>query len=356
MTLRPYGRNKMKIIKIGDRFIGENHPCFIILELGVNFKDMNEARRLVDKAVEIGADAVKFQTFHAKTLAIKDAVLYDGRGVVNQYEEALGSEDRQTDAFQAELIRYAQSKKIIVFSTPSHYSDIDLLNRIGGIPAFKFGSDDLTNIPLLKYAARFGKPIFLSSGVSTLSDIDEAVRAVKAEGNEQIILFHCVSQYPAKPEDINLRTMEALQRAFDIITGLSDHTTGTAISIAAAALGAKVIEKHFTLNRNEPGPDNFFSMEPDAMKQIIDGIREVESAMGTHIKAIRKAEEPMVVNFHKSIFALKDIEPGEAVSDKNIDLLRPLQGIPAKYYDIVCGMAPRKKILKGRALQWEDFK
>lgn len=346
----------MKAVKVGDRFIGEKYPCFIILELGVNFKDMQEAKKLVDTGIEIGADAVKFQTFHAETIAMKGAILHDGRGLVDQYEEALGSEDRLTDEFQTELIHYAQRKGAVTFSTPSHFKDIDLLNKIGNVHAFKFGSDDLTNLPLLKYAARSGKPIFLSSGVSTLGQVDDAIRCIRKEGNEQILLFHCVSQYPSKAEDMNLRTMQTLQCAFDIPVGLSDHTEGIAVSISAAALGAKLIEKHFTLDCLAEGPDNFFSMEPGPMQQIIDGIREVEVAMGVSFKDIRKVEEPMVVNFHKSLFAIKDIEAGENISKENVDILRPLKGIPAEYYDTVCGMTPKRRIPKGQAIKWEDFK
>jgi N,N'-diacetyllegionaminate synthase len=346
----------MKTVKVDEHLIGEDYPCFIVLELGVNFQSMTEAKRLLDTAIEIGADAVKFQTFHAKTIAMRGTILYDGRGQIDQYEESLESEDRLTEEFQTELIRYAQSKGITTFSTPSHFTDIDLLNRIGGIPAFKIGSDDLTNLPFLKYAAKFGKPIFLSSGVSTIGDIDEAIKTIQAEGNDQILLFHCVSQYPAKAEDMNLRTIQTLRQAFDVPVGLSDHTEGIGVSIGAVAMGAKIIEKHFTLDRSAPGPDNFFSMEPGPMKQIIDGIREVEAAMGVPFKDIRKVEKPMVVNFHKSIFAIEDIGQGEPISEKNVEILRPLQGIPAKYYDIVCGMKPTKPIPKGRALQWSDFK
>ncbi len=346
----------MKTVKVGNRTIGEGFPCFIALELGVNYKDMAEAKKLVDAGVSIGADAVKFQTFHARTIAMEGAILYDGRGIVDQYQEAMGSEDRLTDEFQTEIIRYAQEKGVSVFSTPSHFSDIDLLNKIGNVHAFKFGSDDLTNLPLLRYAAKIGKPIFLSSGVATMGQIDEAIRAIRHEGNDQILLFHCVSQYPAKPSDMNLLTMQTIQKAFDVPVGLSDHTEGTAVSIAAAAMGAKIIEKHFTLDRKAPGPDNFFSMEPAKMKEIIDGVREVESAMGISYKDIRKSEEPMVVNFHKSVFAIKDIMPGEAITGKNVDILRPLTGIPAKYYDVVLGMKPVRKIQKGQSLKWEDFK
>ena len=346
----------MKVVKIGDRLIGEGQPLFIILELGVNFKDLAEAKKLIDAGVATGADAVKFQTFHADTVAMQGAVLQDGRGDVDQHAELLSSEDRLTDDFQAELLRYTRSKGVVTFSTPSHINDVALLNRIGGAQAFKFGSDDLTNLPLLRHTARFGKPILISSGVSTLAQIDEAIRTIRSEGNEQIMLFHCVSQYPADPKDINLNTMVTLQRAFDVPVGLSDHTEGVAVAIAAAALGAKLLEKHFTLDRAVPGPDNFFSMEPGPMKTIIDGIRDVEKALGVPYKEIREAEKPMVVNFHKSIFATQDIEAGAPVTADKISILRPFIGIPAKDLDVVLGMCPRRRVKKGQALQWEDFK
>ena len=192
--------------------------------------------------------------------------------------------------------------------------------------------------------------------MSTLAQVDEAISAIRGEGNDQILLFHCVSRYPAKPSDMNLRTMQTLQRAFDVPVGLSDHTEGIVVSIAAAVLGAKLIEKHFTLDRTAEGPDNFFSMEPGPMKQIIDGIREAEAALGVPYKTIRKVEESMVVNFHKSIYALEDIKPGETVTEKNTDILRPLQGIEAKHAEVVRGMRPSHLIKKGQALRWDDFK
>lgn len=343
------------IVKIEDRIIGEGQPCFVILELGVNFKTLDEAKQLIDAGVSTGADALKFQTFHAWTTAMKGATLYDGRGLVDQYEEFLESESLQTEEFQSEIMAYARSKGVVTYSTPSHARDVDLLNRLG-VPAFKFGSDDLTNLPLLRYAARFNKPIFLSSGVSTIGDADEAIRVIRKEGNDRILLFHCVSQYPARPADMNLRTMQTLERAFGIPVGISDHTEGIAVSIAAAVLGAKMIEKHFTLDRSVPGPDNFFSMEPGPMKQIIDGIREIEQALGVPVKDIRKSEEGMIVNFHKSVFAVKDIEPGEPITRDKLEILRPLKGIPAKYFDIVLGMRPTVRIRAGEALQWDDFK
>lgn len=346
----------MKTVRIKGREVGAGHPCFVILEVGVNYKDMAEARRVVDAGVEIGADAVKFQTFHAKTIAMKGAILFDGRGKVDQYAEAAASEDRLTDEFQTEIIRYAQSKGVAVFSTPSHPKDVDLLERIGGLDAYKLGSDDLTNLPLLRYTASRGKPMFISSGVSTLAQIDEAIATIRAAGNDQILLFHCVSQYPAQPKDMNLRTIETLRRAFDIPIGLSDHTLNTHVAVGASALGIDMLEKHFTLSRTEPGPDNFFSMEPGPMKAIIDGIREVEAALGVGQKAVRPVEREMIKNFHKSVFAMRDLPAGRPVSAEDVDVLRPLIGIPAKDYDLVIGMAPTRPVKAGEALQWDHFK
>lgn len=345
----------MNPVKIGDVLVGDGQPCFIILELGVNFDDLAGARRLVDAGAATGASALKFQSFHAATVAMKGAFLFDGRGKVDQYEECLESEPKQTEEFQREILRYAAATGLPAFSTPSHPRDIDMLERIG-VPAFKFGSDDLTNLPLLRYAAKTGKPIIISSGVSTLGQIDDAIRAIRAAGNDQICLFHCVSQYPANPKDMNLRTMQTLKLAFGIPVGLSDHTEGVGVSIAAAALGANLIEKHFTIDRGVPGPDNFFSMEPGPMKTIVDGVREAESALGTPIKDIRPAERDMVKNFHKSIFAVRDIAAGEAVTPAHVEVLRPFIGMPAKDLDTVVGLRAARAIKKGSALQWDDFK
>lgn len=345
----------MNPVKIGGILVGDGQPCFVILELGVNFDDMDGAKKLVDAGVATGASAIKFQSFHAETVAMKGAILYDGRGKVDQYDECLSSEDRQTEEFQTAILRYAASKGVPAFSTPSHPRDVEMLERIG-VPAYKFGSDDLTNLPLLRYTAKKGRPIILSSGVSTLAQIDQAIRTVREAGNDQICLFHCVSQYPASAKDMNLRTMVTLKKAFGIPVGLSDHTEGVGVAIAAATLGANLLEKHFTLDRSVPGPDNFFSMEPGPMKTIVDGIREAEVALGTSVKAVREAERDMVKNFHKSVFAVKNIAAGEVVTAEHVEILRPYIGMPAKDYDIVIGMAPRRDIKKGEALQWDAFK
>ena len=345
----------MKVVKIGDRLIGEGQPLFIILELGVNFKDLAEAKKLIDAGVATGADAVKFQTFHADTVAMQGAVLQDGRGDVDQHAELLSSEDRLTDDFQAELLRYTRSKGVVTFSTPSHINDVALLNRIGGAQAFKFGSDDLTNLPLLRHTARFGKPILISSGVSTLAQIDEAIRTIRSEGNEQIMLFHCVSQYPTDPKDINLNTMLTLQRAFDVPVGLSDHTEGVGVAIAAVALGAKLIEKHFTLDRSAPGPDNFFSMEPGPMKTIIDGIRDVEKALGVPYKKSARPRSRWSSTSTSRSSPLRTSRPARRSPPTRSASCAPSSASPPRTStsSSACAAPPRQE---GQALQWEDFK
>lgn len=345
-----------KTVLINGRPIGSGHPCYFILEGGVNFDDLKGAEALIDSAVAIGADCIKFQTFHAKTTTVPTTKLQDGRGEIDQYQEFEESESKQTPEVQKHLFDYCQKKKITSFSTPSHFNDVDALEKYAKLPAYKLGSDDLTNIPLIQYVARLGRPMIISSGVSHISEIDEAIRAIREEGNNDIVLLHCISQYPTNPKDINLRMMQTLMTTFDVPVGLSDHTMTTSVAMAAAALGACVIEKHYTLDRDAPGPDNFFSMLPDEMKTIIDGVREIESALGSPYKTIVDAEQEMRAVFKKSLHATRDITPGEVLSLDNVDILRPTGGLDPKYHKDVIGMKVTKKIVAGEAITWDCFK
>ena len=342
-----------KYVTIDGREIGPDRPCYVMLEAGVNFDDMRQARELIDAAAGIGADCIKFQTFHAGTTVVRNAHLQDGRGVINQYDELKESEDRQTREFQQGLFSYARTKNITAFSTPSHRRDVDMLEGAASPPAYKIGSDDLTNIPLLKYVARLKKPMIISTGVSYMTEIDQALRVICGEGNDDIILLHCVSQYPAQPKDINLLMMSSLEKAFGRPVGLSDHTMTTSIPIAAAAMGACVIEKHFTLKRDHPGPDNFFSMMPEEMEMIIKGIREVEAARGCGYKTVVDAEKEMRAVFRKSIHAVRLIRKGEILSDDNVDILRPADGLEPALLPYIMGKPVHKDIAEGEAITWE---
>ncbi len=345
-----------KKVIINGRSIGKGCPCYILLEAGVNFDDIEEAKVLVNSAVDIGADCVKFQTFHAETTVAKGAKLKDGRGTVDQYAEFTESEGKQGEELQKGLFAYAKSKNITSISTPSHFNDVDLLERIANPPAYKLGSDDLTNIPLLKYIAGFKKPMIISSGVSYLSEIDEAIRAIREVGNDDIILLHCVSQYPADPKDVNLRTMQTLMNTFDVPVGLSDHTQTTSIALAGVAMGACLIEKHFTLDRKNPGPDNFFSMLPAEMEIVIKGIREIELAMGSFYKKIIPAEKEMRLVFKKSIYAISDIEKGQMITEKNVDVLRPEEGLAPALLSHIYGFKVNRKIFAGEPITWDCLK
>ena len=343
-------------VAIDNRSVGKNCACYIVLEGGVNFDDFEGAIKLIDTAVLVGADCIKFQTFHAPTTVSKGATLQDGRGIIDQHEEFLESEEKQTEEFQRQLFEYASSKRIASFSTPSHFNDVDLLEKVADPPAYKLGSDDLTNIPLLQYIARLKKPIIISSGVSYLSEIDTAIRAIKEEGNNDIILLHCISQYPSQPEDMNLKTMQTLSKTFDVPVGLSDHTMTSSIPMAAVALGACIIEKHFTLDREAPGPDNFFSMLPQEMELIIKGIRQIEKAIGNPHKDVIRAETEMRAVFRKSIRATREIKKGETITKENADVLRPTGGLEPYLVRQVYGMKAKHAIAVGEPVTWDCFK
>jgi len=298
--------------KIGDELIGEEEPCFIIAEAGVNHNGSVElAKKLIDAAKDAGADAVKFQTFKAESVVVKDAQKAEYQkettGEGSQYVMIKKLELAEEDF--RELADYAEKKDIMFLSSPFDKDSVDLLHELD-VPAFKVGSGEITNLPLLRYIAKKGKPIILSTGMSTLGEIEEALDVIRSEGVEDIILLHCVSNYPARIEDVNLRAMGTLKQAFKLPVGFSDHTLGITAPIAAVALGACVIEKHFTLDRNLPGPDHRASLEPDELKEMVKAIREVEKALGNGIKKPTKEEEKIKKVAGRSIVAKVDISKG----------------------------------------------
>jgi len=281
-------------IDIAGRKVGPGHPSFIIAEAGVNHNgDIGLAKQLIDAAVDAGADAVKFQTFKAENVVLKTApkARYQKEttdAAESQYEMLRKLELTAQDF--VELKNYCDRGNILFMSTPHDQESINTLDELG-VEVFKVGSGDITNIPYLKHMARKGKPIILSTGMSYLSEVDEAVRIIQDAGNEQLILLHCVSNYPADPSDVNLHAMETMRKAFAVPIGYSDHTLGIEIPIAAVAMGACVIEKHFTLDRQLPGPDHRASLEPPELKAMVDGIRKVEQALGDGRKMPASSEE-----------------------------------------------------------------
>ena len=345
-------------IKIAGHTVGPGNPVFIIAEAGVNHNGSLEmAKRLVDAAVKAGADAVKFQTYKTENVVSKTApkARYQEETTdlaESQYEMLKKLELTEQDF--AELVDYCKQRDILFISTPHDQESIDTLEELGG-NVFKVGSGDITNIPYLRYMAGKGKPIILSTGMSTLGEVEEAVNTIFSGGNQDLILLHCVSNYPAAVEDCNLRAMRTLETAFDLPVGFSDHTLGIEVSIAAVAMGAKVIEKHFTLDKEMPGPDHKASLEPGELSAMVNGIRKIEKALGNGIKKPAKRETDTIKVSRKSIVAKMDITKEEILTADHLTIKRPGTGIKPGYFDSIVGKKARRDIAADAVLFWEDI-
>jgi len=334
----------MDKIKLADKLIGEGEPCFIIAEVGSNHDgSLETAKTLIKIAKNAGADAVKFQTFKAEKKVSK-RMLPRMFNVLKRYE--LKTE------WHPELKGLADKLGIPFLSTPFDEESVDLLDDMD-IPAFKVASSDLTHLPLLRHIAKKAKPVILSTGGANLAEVEEAISAIKNEENEKIILLHCVMDYPAKTEDANIQAMITLRDAFHLPAGYSDHSLGTIVSLAAIAIGASIIEKHFSLDRSLPGPDHPFALEPDELKQMIRNIRLLERALGDGIKRMTANERNIVPIGRRSLIASRDIPKGTTLSREMIKILRPAKGIAPKHLDLVLGRKAKIDIPEGEPIRWE---
>lgn len=346
------------MINIGNRYIGRKYSTFIIAEAGVNHNgDIEVAKRLIDVAVETGADAVKFQTFNVDDLVTKNAPKAKYQQETTDEKESQYKMLKKLELSKEEhliLKEYCQQKNIIFMSTPFDFSSVDLLEEIG-IQAFKVGSGDLTNLPLLEYIAQKNKPIILSTGMSNLGEVEEAVNTILDTGNKDLILLHCVSNYPTEFKDVNLRAIQTLGNAFKLPVGYSDHTPGIEIPIAAVAMGAKVIEKHFTLDKNMEGPDHKASLNPEELKEMVKSIRNVEKSLGDGIKRCMDSEKDTRKVARRSLVAKRDLKAGEVLTEDNIGIKRPGTGIKPKYYNKITGHKINKDIYHDTLFQWEDI-
>lgn len=347
----------MKTIKIGDRLVGNGEPCFIITEVGVNHNgDVELAKKLIDVAKDAGADAVKFQTFKAENVVTKNAPKADYQvknTELNESQYDMIKKLELTEEEFKELYRYAKNKGIMFLSTPFDFESADFLEEMG-VPAFKISSTDLTNLPFLEYVAEKGKSIILSTGMGTLGEIEEAVTTIRHAGNEDIVLLHCITSYPAKFESLNLRAIQTLRAEFKLPVGFSDHSLGIYAPIAAVALGAVVIEKHFTLDKNLPGPDHKASLNPEELKEMIKAIRLVESALGDGIKRLTSEEEEIKKVARRSIVAKVDIPKGNVITKEMITFKRPGIGLPPKHYREIIGKKARRNIKADELIYWWD--
>ena len=348
----------MKKITIGDRVVGEGEPCFIIAEAGSNHnRDFNQALRLIDVAKDAGADAVKFQTYSAETLYSKKTpkMSYLKKKGLSSEQESVWELLKRIEIpreWHKDLAKYCGEKEIIFLSTPFDLEAVDELDEVS-VPAFKIASFEITHFPLLRYVARKRKPIILSTGMANLSDIEKALDVIYAEGNHEIILLHCAINYPPRHEDIHLRAMDTMRQAFQLPVGFSDHTMEITADIAAVALGACVIEKHYTLDRKLPGPDHPFALEPAELKQMVNAIRNTENALGLPIKKHTEAEEEMYMLGRRSLVAACFIPKGTIITKEMIAVKRPGYGIPTEMMGVIIGRSAKVDIDEDDILTWE---
>lgn len=349
------GRLRKKIA-IGNKAIGKDEPTFIIAEVGSNFNTLDEALKSIDAAVDCGVDAVKFQTFRADTVTKRD-IHFPKETAGGQDQYKLFKKYELSEEWHREIFKYAKEKGIIAFSTPGHQTDVDLLERIG-VPLYKVGSDDCTNLPFLKYIAEIGKPVIVSTGMANLAEVVEAVETVLSAGNEQLIILHTVSNYPIKDMgQVNLKAIQTLRQAFndEILVGYSDHTTSLTVPVAAVTLGACVYERHFTIDKKLDTPDAFLSADPAEMKAIVESIRELEQALGDGVKQPASSEKDMRRDTRKSIIAKESIKRGEEITADKVIIKRPAYGIEPKYLDIVVGREATVDIEEDEIITWDKI-
>lgn len=345
------------VFKIGNKEIGEDSPAFIIAELSANhMNDFDIAVKTIEAIAESGADAVKFQTFTPDTITlncdneyfhIKQGTVWDGQLLYDLYEDAYMPWD-----WQPKLKKIAEDLGLIVFSSPFDKTSVDFLEDMD-VPAYKIASFEITDIPLIKYVASKNKPIIISTGIAEKEDIELAIETCLKEGNDKIAILKCTSSYPAPYEEINLKTINDMEKKFNTTVGLSDHTLGDEIAIAAVTLGAKIIEKHFILDKKLGGPDCEFSMEPQEFKKMVTAIRNTEKALGTVSYNLsdktRKNRE-----FSRSLFVVKDIKKGGLITEENVRSVRPGFGLHPKYLEEVLGKKAKKDLEKGTPFK-RDF-
>lgn len=346
------------MIKVQNKKISEDGPCFIIAEIGVNHNGNKKlAKKLIDNASRAGADAVKFQLFKAEKLITKNAekAKYQKETTnsgESQYEMLKKLELQNEDFIY--LSQYANNKNIVFLSSAFDYESIDFLDKLN-VPAYKIPSGELTNLPLLKYIANKKKPIILSTGMSTIVEIDKALNTLRQKGTDDIALMHCVSNYPTDIKDVNLRAIGTLKEKFNVPIGFSDHTLGITISFAAVAYGACIIEKHITLDKKLPGPDHKASIEPKELKKMVNGIREIEMAMGNGEKIPNFEEEKIKKLVRKSIVSSKKIPKGTLINESMISIKRPGTGISPEYFEKIIGKRTLVDIEEDELITWEKI-
>jgi N-acetylneuraminate synthase len=345
-------------LSIAGHRIGPNQACFVIAEAGVNHNgDTGLALRLIDAAADAGADAVKFQTFSAERLASAVA------GMADYQKRNTGQDISQLEMLKAleldeaswpDLLARCRARGIVFLSSPFDELAADLLDRID-VPAFKIPSGEITNSPYLAHIARLQRPMIVSTGMATMAEIATALDTIAAAGNPPVVLLQCYSDYPSRPEDQNLRVMASLEKAFGVPVGFSDHTEGFTVTVAAAALGACVIEKHFTLDRAMPGPDHRMSLEPGELAQMVAAVRAAQAALGDGVKQPRGSELETRSHARKSIVAAANIREGEVLTERNLAIRRPGSGLAPATLPLLIGRRARHAIAAGSLITLDSL-
>jgi pseudaminic acid synthase len=346
-------------LEINKHKIGNTFPVYIVAELSANHRQkLDEATKLIRAAKEAGADAVKLQTYTPDTLTIpSDApefqisggTPWDGKTLYNLYSEAYMPWE-----WQPKLKKVADDLRIDLFSTPYDKTAVDFLEEMG-VPAYKVASFEIVDIPLIEYISSKKKPIIISTGMATLSEIEEAVQATQKAGATQIALLKCTSAYPSTPEEMNLRTIPHIAKKFRLPVGLSDHTMGIAVPVGAVALGACIVEKHFTLSRSVPSPDSAFSLEPQEFGAMVEAIRTAEKALG-EVNYEVSEQEAKSRAFRRSLFVVEDMKEGEVFAEENVRSIRPGYGLHPRYLKDVLGQRAKRDIQRGTPLSWEHVR
>ncbi|KIL49942.1 pseudaminic acid synthase [Jeotgalibacillus soli] len=345
------------MIEIGTKKIGKSVKPFIIAEMSGNHnQSLERALRLVELAAEAGADAVKLQTYTPDTMTLdihtgeflieNDTNLWKGQSLYNLYKEAYTPWEWHKTIFD-----HCKEYGMVAFSSPFDETAVDFLETLD-VPAYKIASFENVDIPLIKKVAATGKPIIISTGMASVAEIDEAVRSVRAQGNDQIILLKCTSTYPAAPENSNIETIPHMKDLFGTEVGLSDHTMGVGTAIAAVTLGAAVVEKHFTVSRAEGGVDAAFSLEPHELRMLAEETERAWRSLGNIHYGPTNAEKPSLEH-RRSLYIGEDIKAGELLTKENVRVIRPGHGLPPKYLDLVIGKTVKHDVVKGTPLSWE---
>ena len=349
---------KIPCIEIAGRKIGPGHPCFVIAEAGVNHNgSLDLAFKLVDTAAEAGANAVKFQTFNAESVVSPEAPKAHYQEVNTGFDESQLDMVRRLELTASQhraLQAHCRGRRILFLSTPFDEKSVDLLKEMR-VPALKVASGEISNLDFLGCIAKQGLPVILSTGMSTMNEVDAAISVLRAHGLQSLALLHCVSNYPAASADCNLAAMDAMRSAFQLPVGWSDHSLGIHMSLAAVARGADIIEKHFTLDRGFPGPDHAASLDPTELGALVREIRDVELSIGTGVKVRQAVEENTAAVARRSIHAVRAIVAGHRITREDLVMLRPGTGIPASQLDKVVGRMTRRDVQAGSALSDADL-